>query len=42
VSYLEYAGGGASGLPSRMDLDAEGLKVRLIVSDWREPDAGSP
>lgn len=37
VSYLAYSPVGADVLPARMDLEREGLKVRLIVANWTDP-----
>ena len=42
VSYLSYATMGIDVLPSRLDLDHSGLKVRLIVSRWGDPDKTRP
>ena len=35
VVYLDWAPVGASGLPSKLDLSGEGLRVRLVVEDWK-------
>ncbi len=35
VSYLDWSPAGASGLPSKLDLSGEGLRVRLVVDDWK-------
>jgi outer membrane lipoprotein LolB len=37
VSYLAYSPVGVDVLPSRMDLEYEGLKVRLIIASWNDP-----
>jgi outer membrane lipoprotein LolB len=35
VTYLDWTPAGASGLPSKLDLSSEGLRVRLVVDDWK-------
>ena len=35
VSYLDWAPAGASGLPSKMDVAGEGLRMRLVVDEWK-------
>ena len=35
VAYLGWTPAGASGLPSKLDLSGEGLRVRLVVDDWK-------
>ncbi len=42
ISYLAYTTVGIDVLPSRIDLDHAGLKVRLIVSRWRDPGKTLP
>lgn len=37
VTYLGYSPVGVDVLPSRMDLEHEGLRVRLIVASWNDP-----
>jgi len=37
VNYLAYSVVGPDVLPARMDLEYEGLKVRLIVASWNDP-----
>jgi outer membrane lipoprotein LolB len=34
VSYLDWAPAGVRGLPSRMDLQGERLRIRLVVERW--------
>ena len=42
VSYLAYSTVGADLLPARLDLENGGLRVRLIVTRWRDPGEGAP
>jgi outer membrane lipoprotein LolB len=35
VTYLDWTPVGAAGLPSKLDLSGEGLRVRLVVEDWK-------
>jgi len=35
VAYLDWSAAGVSGLPSRVDLSGEGLRVRLVVKEWK-------
>jgi outer membrane lipoprotein LolB len=35
VAYLDWTPVGASGLPSKLDLSSEGLRVRLVVETWK-------
>ena len=35
VTYLDWTPVGADGLPSKLDLSGEGLRVRLVVEDWK-------
>jgi outer membrane biogenesis lipoprotein LolB len=34
MSYLDWAPAGLQGLPSRMDLEGERLRIRLVVERW--------
>jgi outer membrane lipoprotein LolB len=42
VSYLAYSTVGADLLPARLDLERTGLRVRLIVTRWRDPGLAAP
>ena len=35
VVYLDWAPAGASGLPSKLDLAGAGLRMRLVVDEWK-------
>lgn len=35
VEYLDWSPAGASGLPSKLDLTGEGLRMRLVVDEWK-------
>ena len=35
VAYLDWAPAGASGLPSKLDLSGAGLRMRLVVDEWK-------
>jgi outer membrane lipoprotein LolB len=35
VAYLDWTPVGTSGLPSKLDLSGEGLRVRLVVESWK-------
>ena len=35
IAYLDWTPVGASGLPSKLDLSGEGLRVRLVVETWK-------
>jgi outer membrane lipoprotein LolB len=35
VSYLGWEPAGANGLPSKLDLAGEGLRMRLVVDEWK-------
>ena len=34
VSYLDWAPAGVTGLPSKLDLQGERLRMRLLVEQW--------
>ncbi len=35
VAYLDWSPAGVSGLPSRVDLSGEGLRVQLVIEEWK-------
>jgi outer membrane lipoprotein LolB len=35
VTYLDWAPAGAFGLPSKLDLSGAGLRMRLVVDEWK-------
>ena len=35
VTYLDWQPAGASGLPSKLDVAGEGLRMRLVVDQWK-------
>ena len=35
VAYLDWSPAGVSGLPSKVDLSGEGLRVRLVIQEWK-------
>lgn len=35
VAYLDWAPAGASGLPSKLDVSGAGLRMRLVVDEWK-------
>jgi len=35
VAYLDWAPAGVSGLPSKVDLSGDGLRVRLVIKEWK-------
>ena len=35
VTYLDWEPAGATGLPSKLDLAGEGLRMRLVVDQWK-------
>jgi outer membrane lipoprotein LolB len=37
VRYDRYASVGDVALPARMEMTTEGLRLRVVVSDWRLP-----
>lgn len=40
VTYLAWDPAGADGLPSKLDVIGEGLRMRLVVDQWKVPDVG--
>jgi outer membrane lipoprotein LolB len=40
VTYLDWEPAGANGLPSKLDVSGEGLRMRLVVDEWKVPDVG--
>lgn len=38
VSYLDWTPAGATGLPSKLDLAGEGLRMRLVIDEWKVDD----
>jgi outer membrane lipoprotein LolB len=40
VTYLDWEPAGASGLPSKLDVAGEGLRMRLVVEEWKVHDTG--
>lgn len=42
VTYLGYTDTGADVLPSRLELDHPGLKVKMIVARWRDVGGATP
>ena len=40
VAYLDWAPAGVSGLPSKLDLSGEGLRLRLVVDQWKVDGTG--
>jgi outer membrane lipoprotein LolB len=40
VTYLAWDPAGADGLPSKLDVAGEGLRMRLVVDEWKVPDVG--
>ena len=40
VSYLDWSPAGVRGLPSRLDLEGERLRIRLVVERWSVDAAG--
>jgi outer membrane lipoprotein LolB len=35
VAYLDWAPAGVSGLPSKLDLSGESLRLRLVIDQWK-------
>ena len=35
VAYLDWSAAGVTGLPSKVDLSGEGLRVRLVIKEWK-------
>jgi outer membrane lipoprotein LolB len=35
VAYLDWSPAGVSGLPSKVDLSGGGLRVRLVIEEWK-------
>jgi len=42
IGYVAYSTVGVDLLPSRLDLEHSGLKIRLIISRWRDPGHEAP
>lgn len=42
VTYLDWAPAGIAGLPSKLDVKGERLRMRLVVDDWKVRDADPP
>jgi outer membrane lipoprotein LolB len=40
VAYLDWAPAGVAGLPSKLDVKGERLRMRLVVDEWKVRDAG--
>src|SRR5690349_3683912 len=40
VTYLDWEPAGAKGLPSKLDVAGEGLRMRLVVDEWKVPAVG--
>jgi outer membrane lipoprotein LolB len=41
VAYLDWAPAGVVGLPSKLDVKGERLRLRLVVERWNLPDAST-
>jgi outer membrane lipoprotein LolB len=39
VAYLDWAPAGVAGLPSKLDVKGERLRMRLVIDDWKVRDA---
>ena len=35
VAYLDWSPAGVSGLPSKLDVSGEGLRLRLVIEQWK-------
>jgi outer membrane lipoprotein LolB len=35
ITYLDWQPAGANGLPSKLDVAGEGLRMRLVVEEWK-------
>jgi outer membrane lipoprotein LolB len=41
VAYLDWAPAGVSGLPSKLDLSGEGLRLSLVIEKWKVDGSGA-
>lgn len=41
VAYLDWAPAGVVGLPSKLDLSGQGLRLRLVIEQWKVDGDGS-
>jgi len=42
VAYLDWSPAGVSGLPSKLDVAGEGLRLRLLIEKWKVEDRNEP
>jgi outer membrane lipoprotein LolB len=40
VAYLDWSPAGVSGLPSKLDLTGAGLRMRLVIDQWKIDESG--
>jgi len=42
VAYLDWSSAGVAGLPSKLDVAGEGLRLRLLIEKWKVEDGSGP